>query len=142
MSVIAPTEVAIRLMESFNAGDWDAFRADVADDVVYVEAGTGRRIEGADAYLELCRAWRAALSDVRGTVRRSLEGGDVSALEVTWEGTHDGPLPTPSGDIPATGRRVSIEATLWTEVRDGLVIEVHHHLDVMALMAQIGALES
>jgi len=142
MSVIAPTEVATRLIESFNAGDWDAFRADVADDVVYVEAGTGRRIEGADAYLELCRGWRAAFSDVRGTVQRSLEGGDVSALEVTWEGTHDGPLATPGGTIPASGRRATMQATLWTEIRGGLVAEVHHHLDVMALMTQIGALES
>jgi steroid delta-isomerase-like uncharacterized protein len=139
---MASTEVATRLLEAFNAADWEGFRAGVADDVVYLEAGTGRRIEGADAYLELCRGWREALSDVRGTVRRSLEGGDVSALEVHWEGTHDGPLQTPEGVIPATGRSVGIEATLWTEVRDGAVVEVHHHLDVMALMAQIGALTS
>lgn len=142
MDTIAATEVATRLVESFNAADWEAFRADIDDDVVYLEAGTGRRIEGADAYLELCRGWREALPDVRGTVRRSLEGGHVSALEVHWEGTHDGPLPTPEGTIPPTGRRVGIEATLWTEVRDGVVVEVHHHLDVMALMAQIGALTS
>jgi steroid delta-isomerase-like uncharacterized protein len=142
MGVMEATEVATRLVEAFNDGDWEAFRAGVSDDVVYLEAGTGRRIEGADAYLELCRGWRVALPDVRGTVRRSLEGDGVSALEVTWEGTHDGPLPTPEGTIPATGRSVSVEATLWTDVRGGVVTEVHHHLDVMALMAQIGALTS
>jgi len=139
MSVMTTTEVATRLMEAFNASDWDAFRAGITDDVVYVEAGTGRRFEGPDAYLELCRGWKAALPDVRGTVRRSLEGGDVSALEVTWEGTHEGPLETPGGTIPPTGRRVSVEATLWSDVRGGAVREVHHHLDVMALLAQIGA---
>jgi hypothetical protein len=58
MAVMASTEVATRLLEAFNAADWEGFRAGVADDVVYLEAGTGRRIEGADAYLELCRGWR------------------------------------------------------------------------------------
>ena len=131
-------ETATRLLEAFNDGDWDAFLDGVTDDVVYVESGTGRRIEGADNYLALCQGWRAALTDVTGTVHRSLEGGGVVAQEVTWTGTHDGPLPTPNGDIPATGRPVSVDATLWIEVRGDAVAEVHHHLDVMALMAQIG----
>lgn len=131
-------EVATRILEAFNDADWEALRAGLTDDVVYVESGTGRRIEGADAYLALCEGWRRALPDVRGTVRRAVEDGGVVAQEVTWSGTHDGPLPTPDGDIPATGRPVSLEATLWVQTRDGLVAEVHHHLDVMALMAQIG----
>ena len=131
-------ETATRLLKAFNDGDWDAFLAGVTDDVVYVESGTGRRIEGADAYLALCHGWRTALPDVSGTVHRALEGGGVVAQEVTWTGTHDGPLPTPDGDIPATGRAVSVDATLWIETRGDAVAEVHHHLDVMALMAQIG----
>lgn len=134
------TEMATRMLEAFNDADWDAFRAEVSDDVVYVESGTGRRIEGADAYLALCEGWKRALPDVRGTVRRAVEGDGVVAQEVTWTGTHDGPLPTPNGDIPATGRPVSVEATLWVDARDGTVSEVHHHLDVMALLAQIGAM--
>lgn len=131
-------EAATRMLEAFNQADWRAFRDGVTDDVVYVESGTGRRVEGADAYLALCEGWRKALPDVRGTVRRAVEGDGVVAQEVTWTGTHDGPLPTPTGDIEATHRPVSVDATLWVEIRDGAVSEVHHHLDVMALMAQIG----
>ena len=134
------TERATRMLEAFNEGDWDAFREQIADDVVYVEAGTGRRIEGAESYIALCQGWRRALPDVRGVVLRELADGPVTAQEVAWSGTHDGPLPTPNGDIPATGRPVSLEATLWVEVRDDAVAEVHHHLDVMALMAQIEGL--
>jgi steroid delta-isomerase-like uncharacterized protein len=132
------TETATRLLEAFNRGDWAAFRAGVSDDVVYVESGTGRRIQGADSYVALCQGWRLALPDVAGTVQRSLEGDGVVAQEVTWVGTHTGPLPTPEGDIPATGRPVTVDATLWVATRGDLVTEVHHHLDVMALMAQIG----
>jgi steroid delta-isomerase-like uncharacterized protein len=134
---MSASETATRLLEAFNDGDWEAFREGVTDDVVYVEAGTGRTIEGAQAYLALCQGWRMAIPDVRGTVHRALEDDGVVAQEVTWVGTHDGPLPTPNGDIPATGRAISVDATLWVETRGDAVCEVHHHLDVMALMAQI-----
>jgi steroid delta-isomerase-like uncharacterized protein len=134
---MSASETATRLLEAFNDGDWEAFREGVTDDVVYVEAGTGRTIEGAQAYLALCQGWRMAIPDVRGTVHRALEDDGVVAQEVTWVGTHDGPLPTPNGDIPATGRPISVDATLWVETRGDAVCEVHHHLDVMALMAQI-----
>jgi steroid delta-isomerase-like uncharacterized protein len=134
---MSASETATRLLQAFNDGDWKVFLASVADDVVYVEAGTGRTIEGAEAYLALCQGWRMAIPDVRGTVHRSLEGDGVVAQEVTWVGTHDGPLPTPNGDIPPTGRPISVDATLWVEVRGDAVAQVHHHLDVMALMAQI-----
>jgi steroid delta-isomerase-like uncharacterized protein len=134
---MSASETATRLLQAFNDGDWKVFLASVADDVVYVEAGTGRTIEGAEAYLALCQGWRMAIPDVRGTVHRTLEGDGVVAQEVTWVGTHDGPLPTPNGDIPPTGRPISVDATLWVEVRGDAVAQVHHHLDVMALMAQI-----
>jgi steroid delta-isomerase-like uncharacterized protein len=132
--------VADRLLQAFNDADWGTFRAVLADDAVYVEAGTGRRIEGADAYLALCQGWKEALPDVRGTVERVLADGGTVAQEVTWRGTHTGPLPTPDGIVPASGAGVSVAATLWTSVRGDTVAEVHHHLDVLMLLTQIGAL--
>jgi steroid delta-isomerase-like uncharacterized protein len=138
--VMGAHDAAMRLVDAFNEGDWDALRAAVVPDVVYLEAGTGRRVEGVDDYIALCRGWKEAFPDVRGTVERSLEGEDVVAQDVIWEGTHTGPLATPNGTIPPSGRRVSVSATVWANERDGRVAEVRHHLDVMALMAQIGAL--
>jgi steroid delta-isomerase-like uncharacterized protein len=133
-------DAAMRLVDAFNEADWDALRAAVVPDVVYVEAGTGRRTEGVDDYLALCRGWKEAFPDVRGTVERSLEGADVVAQDVIWEGTQTGPLATPNGTVPPSGRRVSVGATVWATERDGRVAEVSHHLDVMTLMAQIGAI--
>ena len=133
------TVVADRLLQAFNQADWGTFRAGLADDAVYVEAGTGRRIEGADAYLALCQGWKAALPDVQGTVERVLADGSTVAQEVTWRGTHAGPLETPGGTVPPTGASVTVPATLWMSVSGDAVAEVHHHLDVLTLLAQIGA---
>ena len=48
-------QVAGELVAAFNAADWPRFRATLGDDLVYEEAGTGRRVEGGDAYLQLSR---------------------------------------------------------------------------------------
>ena len=134
-----PTAVAREVVEAFNAADWDRFRAVLADDVVYEETGTGRRVEGSDAYVRLCQGWRQAFPDVTGTIQRAVAGGDTAAAEVAWAGSHHGALETPGGTVPATGRRVEAAATLWVTVR-GKATAIRHHLDVLTLLRQVGAL--
>ena len=81
-----PTAVAREVVEAFNVADVDRFRAVLADGVVYEESGTGRRVEGTDAYVRLCQGWRQAFPDVAGTVRRVATGGDTAAADVVWGG--------------------------------------------------------
>lgn len=140
MATEDPTAVAREVVEAFNAADWDRFRAVLADGLVYEETGTGRRVEGIDAYVQLCQGWRQAFPDVTGTIRRAVAGGEVVAEEVAWAGSHTGPLETPGGTVPATGRRIEVEATLWVAVRGGKATAIRHHLDVLALLQQVGAL--
>jgi steroid delta-isomerase-like uncharacterized protein len=135
-----PTAVAREVVEAFNAADWDRFRAVLADGIVYEETGTGRRVEGIEDYVRLCEGWRQAFPDVTGEVQRAVAGGDTAAEEVVWTGNHMGPLETPSGTIPATGRRVEAAATLWVTVRGGKATAIRHHLDVLTLLQQVGAL--
>src|SRR5215218_6598748 len=101
-----PTAIAREVVEAFNAGDWDRFRAVLGDALVYEETGTGRRVEGIDDYVRLCQGWRQAFPDVTGTVGRAVAGAETVAEEVVWAGHHEGPLETPGGTVAATGRRV------------------------------------
>ena len=80
------------------------------------------------------------MPDLNGTVLRTLEQGDVAAIEVAWTGTQTGPLATPDGEIPPTGRRIEIRSTQWVTARDGHTEVIDHHLDVMGIMAQLGVL--
>ena len=140
MADTAEIRIAGELIDAFTAGDWARFRATIAPDVVYEETGTGRRTEGADAYVALCQGWRDAFPDALGTVRRAIVSGEVVAQEVTWEGTQTGPLPTPGGVLPPSGRRIAVAATLWYTVRDGRATAIRHHLDLLTMLQQIGAL--
>jgi steroid delta-isomerase-like uncharacterized protein len=128
------------LIEAFNRADWDSMRAHLTPDVHYEETGTGRRVDGADPYIALCQGWREAFPDVAGTVRTALTGDGIAVLEIGWEGTHTGPLETPGGSVAATGNRVSIEASFWARYEGDRIADARHHVDVLMLLQQVGAL--
>ena len=95
------TQAAADLIDAFNEADWERFRGVLAPDAVYAETGTGRRVEGADAYVALCQGWKVALPDVRGTIRGVIASEDQVAQEILWEGTYMGPMETPGGTLDA-----------------------------------------
>ena len=140
MAEAGAAQVVGELVAAFNAADWPRFRATLADDVVYEEAGTGRRVQGGDDYLELCRGWKEAFPDATGAVRTVIADGETVAQEIEWTGTHTGPLAGPAGPIPASGKRIRVTGTLWFTLREGKARSLRHHLDVMTMLQQIGAL--
>ena len=88
----------------------------------------------------MLEAWKRGIPDSRGQVLRSLTGGDTVALELTWTGTHSGPLEGAGPPIPATGRRIEVPATIWVTFRNGKAQSILHHIDVMAMLMQLGVL--
>jgi steroid delta-isomerase-like uncharacterized protein len=132
--------VAAELTEAFNDSDWERGRRLCTPDVTYDETGTGRRVEGVDAYVELLEAWKQVLPDVRGTIRRSLADGDTVAQDILWEGTHTGPMPMPTGTLEPTGKHISLRGTVWVTFEGEKARAVHNQIDLFGLLQQIGAL--
>ena len=126
-------------IEAFNAGDWARFGALLDPDVAYEETGTQRRVRGAAAYLQLCQGWKEAFPDGQGTIRQVVDGGETVVQELTWAGTHTGPLAGPAGTMPPSERRIAVPATIWLRFRGGKIVEVRHHLDLMTMLQQVGA---
>ena len=136
----AAADTARGLVEAFNNADWDRMRAVVSPDIVYQEMGTGRQIQGVEDYLALCVTWRQGFPDVIGKVTTALADGGTVALEVTWTGTHTGPLASPSGEIPATGKPIQVTSSLWYQVEGDRVENLRNHLDVLGMLTQLGVL--
>ena len=131
--------IAREAVEAFNASDWDRSKAILTPDYVYNELGTQRRIEGPDAVVAAMQGWKEAMSDVAGTVTNASVGGNTVTLQITWEGTHDGPLEGPMGTIPASGNR-QVTYSAWIFNFEGEKIkETRHYFDMMSLFTQIGA---
>jgi steroid delta-isomerase-like uncharacterized protein len=133
--------VARDQVEAFNAGDWDRLRATVAADSVYEEPGTRRRVEGADAIVDINQGWKAAFPDATGTIREAFACGDRVALEVTWEGTQSGGLALPGGgELPASNKNVSVQACEVMRIADGKIVEASHYFDLLGMLEQLGAI--
>ena len=53
-------------------------------------------------------------------------------------GAHTGPLETPAGEVPPTGRRIEIEFSVVARARDGLLVDGREYYDSMTLLTQLG----
>src|SRR5205814_9060730 len=88
----AMVKIAREQVAAFNSGDWERLQAGLAADCRYDELGTARTIAGPEQIVELFKGWKQAFPDAVGTVTSAVASGDMVALEVTWNGTHTGPL--------------------------------------------------
>ena len=138
MTTQSKAAVLTEIIDVFCARDLERLRTMIDDQVVYQETGTGRRIEGADAYIALCEGWLAAFPDLVGKVTTGLEGGDQAAIEIAWTGTNGGPIAMPDGDLPATGKSIDLHSTIWATFNGDKVRDVRHHLDIMGMVQQLG----
>jgi steroid delta-isomerase-like uncharacterized protein len=131
--------VAREDIEAFNAADWDHLKELYAGDAVYEEAATGRVYRGPEEIAEANVAWKRAFPDAKGTVTNAAVADDTVTLEVTWEGTQDGPLAADGQEIPPSHNRVMVKAAEIFKFEGDRIKEEHHYFDMMGMMEQIQA---
>src|SRR5205823_13297222 len=91
-------EVAAQFLDAFNAHDEERIRTLNAENGV-MEAPGDVRVEGRDAVTAYGMHWLNAFSDARLTIHGEIVEGDWVAQRFTFEGTHDGVLASPAGEI-------------------------------------------
>ena len=131
--------IAREQVDAFNTGDWERLQAGLAADARYHELATQRKVEGPEKIVELFKGWKTAFPDAAGTVTSAVGSGNMAALEVTWKGTHTGPLETAEGTIPASGKRQETPAAIVFTFEGGKIKEDRQYFDLMTLLKQIGA---
>ena len=128
------------VVDSFNASDWERCKAALAVDSLYDEVGTSRRVNGVGEIIPCWQAWKKGMPDVKGAVDNAFVTGNTVVLEVTWKGTHTGPLEGPKGTIPATGKRQTTRAGWVMHFDSGKIKESRHYFDMLSFMQQLGVL--
>jgi steroid delta-isomerase-like uncharacterized protein len=134
----SPIDTAKAPIVAYNKKNWDAVRAAVASRFVYDEVGTHRKTQGADKLVETWQGWARALPDSKATFRKALVSGNTVVLEVTWRGTHTGPLQTPGGEVAPTGNKFELRACLVVGVAAGKAQTMRQYFDVATLMQPLG----
>ncbi len=123
---------------AYNKKDWYAVRAAVVPGFIYDEVGTQRKVQGINDFLAAWRAWATAIPDSKATFHNAHVSGNTVVLEVTWRGTHTGPLRTPSGEIAPTGNKIEVRACQVIEVAGDKAQAMRHYFDMTTLMQQLG----
>ena len=123
--------------ETFNAHDIDGFADVLADDAVFrAPGGTGG--EGKAACAEFFGGWLGAFPDAHVQIHGLHITGNVAVEEGTFTGTHNGVLHAPAGDIPPTGRPVTVDYIQVLGFRDGKHVSFNLMYDRLLLLEQLG----
>jgi steroid delta-isomerase-like uncharacterized protein len=129
-------EVSDRFTDAINAHDAKSIGALFADNGVFTEpAGEFRGPDEVIAYWE--RLFEA-FPDLTGKDTFKAEAGDTAINEWSVSGTNTGPMETPDGTFPATGKRVTIVGSDALAVRDGLIYAHRAYYDQLSMMTQLG----
>jgi len=130
-------QVVERGLKAFNAHDMEALARDSAPDIEASAPGDVK-LRGPQAVKEFNGNWVKAFSDARVEASNIFTAGNTVIVEGIFTGTHDGTLQTPTGNVPATGRKVRGEFVQILEVDRGLVKRDRLIFDQMQLMTQLG----
>jgi predicted ester cyclase len=130
-------EVGARFVEAFNAHDEARIREVNGENVIF-EAPGDVRIEGREPTTLYAMAWLNAFPDARLVVHNELVAGDWVVQECTFEGTHEGTLSSPTGDIPATHKRLNGRCVQIFKIEGDVTTETHLYYDQVQLMTQLG----
>ena len=129
--------VVERGIKAFNAHDLEAVARDTAADVV-LEATGGIKAKGTQAAKEFNQTWLRAFPDARVEAKSIITQGSTVVVEGVFTGTHDGPLRTPMGELPLTGKKLVGEFIQVFEIDRGLVKRNHIVYDQVDVMTQLG----
>ena len=132
-------DIAQAPMLTFNKRDWDGVRSCTTTDFVYEDVATNRKIEGVDQVIEAWQAWIVAFPDLNGTfVNSYVSGTNIVCDESIGRGTHTGPMQTPDGEIPATGKSIEFRSCRIVEIEGEKVKSIRQYFDMMTMLQQLG----
>jgi predicted ester cyclase len=130
-------QVGADFVAAFNDHDESRIRELNAENAVF-EAPGDVHVEGREATTQYAMAWLKAFPDARLNVSNELVSGDWVVQEFTFEGTHEGTLSSPAGEIPATHRRLNGRGVQIFRVEGDTVADTRLYFDQVQVMTQLG----
>ena len=130
------------IVTAYSAADWKALKGILTPDAVYDELGIQRKIKGPDQIVQTLQTWKQAMTDSKGAVTNAYASGNTVTLEITWQGTHNGPFKGPAGTIPPSGKSQTTPAAMIVKFQGDKIQEIRHYFDMLSFLQQIGAMSA
>ena len=124
----------------WNQRQFDKIGELVAADSEIVIVGSDTRFGGPSGAIEYSQMWADGFPDGRVKIDNVVASGDYVVLQFTGTGKQTGVLRSPTGEIPATGRSVTLHLCDVHEIRDGKIRSVQSYLDSASMLMQLGVM--
>jgi steroid delta-isomerase-like uncharacterized protein len=124
----------------FNQRKVDEASKLVASQCTWTNIPTGQAYVGPSGFKDFCQSWLTAFSDARVEIRNQIANEDMVVTEFTGRGTHDGPLQSPNGTVPATRKKLELSFVEIVKLESGKIVEARAYFDSATLMRQLGIL--
>jgi len=135
-------KVADKILKAMNSGDAAAVSRLYTEDATMTISGEPEPVRGRKAIEETQAAWFRAFPGVKMEFPTVLISENYIVIEMIMKGTNSGPFTTPEGDIPATGRAVSLKGIMILKTTpEGLIAEDHTYYDTADFMKQLGLMK-
>jgi steroid delta-isomerase-like uncharacterized protein len=132
------SEISRRWAEAVNTHDVEALVALYAPNAITRDPAYAGPLEGVDAIRKDFVDFFRAFPDVNVEARVAVEADGDFAVEATFSGTHQGPLPTPGGDLAPTGRSFRIGAAGFYHLDgQGRILDERRYYDLSGLVGQL-----
>src|SRR5262249_19625583 len=132
-------DLAKQCLHHIDARDVKGIRALASPDITFWDP-TGT-YKGVDAVAGYFQTYADAMPNTTPSVIKTSAGsGDLAFLEVVSSAKHTGVLRTPKGDVPGTGRAVTIPYAIVARTEAGKICELRFYYDQMSFLAQLGLL--
>lgn len=126
-----------RNINALNAKDIEGILANQQPDAELVISG-GLTLRGHEQLRQNTEALWTAFPDGAFSFAGQVVTEDAAAVELVFAGTNTGPLAAPGGEIPPTGKRVTIRSASILRFKDGLIASEHAYTDQLDFMTQLG----
>lgn len=134
------SNLATEIYNRFTNNDFDGVLALATDDWVGVAHHVGMTFNGKEGFLQFMQGFKATFPDCTIILKNQVITPDQVVNEFDWTGTHTGPLMTPSGAVPPTGKMVRSAACEVWGIRDGKLASIQNYQDGTTILAQLGLL--
>lgn len=140
MSAQDNERTARQFNEAYNARDWEAAVALCTPNAKLLAVPSGQAFQGPEGVRQFLSGWATAFPTSKVETTRVIADDNRAMMEFTGAGTHDGPLQTPMGEIPPTGKPISVQFCQFLELKDGKIACARLYFDSMSMLGQLGVI--
>jgi len=121
-----------------NEGRLDLIEKHYAPDLILKTSSMLQTLKGYEGIKTWLNNVLTSAPDHHLTFNEFYVDGNVIFTRWTATGTNTGPLSTPSGDIPATGKSFSLSGLSFYRIENGLITEMEVVFNALEMLMQMG----